>query len=77
MLDTELLEKVLALQGMDDAHEVRRNEHESTVECAARILHVAMAFINDNLGILDQMIFLAALEESRTVPEWRVSGLFE
>jgi hypothetical protein len=74
MLDTELLEKVLIQQGLN--HE-RRNEHESTVECAARTLHIALAFINDKLGMLDQISFLTALEESRTVPEWRVKGLFE
>lgn len=76
MLDTELLERVLARQGLN-APDVRRNEYESTVELAARILHIAMAFINDNLGLLDQMSFLAALETSRTMPEWRESGMFE
>jgi hypothetical protein len=70
MLDTELLEKVLALHGMRR----RRNEHESTVELAARVLHIALTFINDGV---DQTRFIAALETSRTAPEWRVAGMFE
>jgi hypothetical protein len=63
MTDMELLEKVLASQGVLDE---RRNEYETTVELAARLLHVLMLFVVNDIGVLDQLTLLNKLEESRT-----------
>jgi hypothetical protein len=72
MTDMELLEKVLASQGVLDE---RRNEYETTVELAARLLHVLMLFVVNDIGVLDQLTLLNKLEESRTQGEWRTAEL--